>query len=51
MVIGSLVLLGQLPLLLIAVSGRLWLSSADVEGAIENLGGTVRQVVGRREGT
>lgn len=40
-----------LPLLLIAVSGRLWLSSMAVEGPMENRGGTVRQVVGRRKGT
>lgn len=46
----SQLLLGSLPLLLMAVSGRLWLSSIAVEGAMENRGGTVRQVVGRRKG-
>lgn len=40
-----------LPLLFMAVRGRLWLSSAAVEGAMENRGGTVRQVVGSRSGT
>lgn len=41
----------SLPLLLMAVSGRLWLSSMAVEGPMEKRGGMVRHVVGRRVGT
>lgn len=41
----------SLPLLLMAVSGRLWFASTEADGPIENRGDTVRQVVGRREGT
>lgn len=40
-----------LPLLFIAVSGRLWLCSIAAEGPIEKRGGTVRHVVGKRVGT
>lgn len=41
----------SLPLLLMAVRGRLWFISTAAVGPIEKRGGTVRQVVGRRRGT